>query len=131
MLQRPQFRQHVHPEYVPGEGVFLLSETGTVILHGHLPQLVAPLVDGVRSPDDIVDLLADRASPAEVYYGLLELERQGHLVEGATPADRGQAAWWSIQGIDPPAASRRIEESRIAVASLGDLPTEPMRSALQ
>jgi hypothetical protein len=55
MLQQLQFKPHFQVETVDGDGVFLLSETGTVVLGGRLPKLLAPLIDGQRSVDEIVD----------------------------------------------------------------------------
>ena len=131
MLQQPQFKPHFQVETVDSDGVFLLSETGTVMLGGRLPKLLVPLIDGQRSVDEIVNELAGHASAAQVYYALLELERQGYLIEGAMPLGRTEAAWWSAQGIDPRTASQRLAESSVAVVALGDVAVEPLRSALR
>ena len=66
-MQRPIFKPHFRVEVVPDEGVFILSEAGNNVLTGKLFQLVAPLVDGKSSPDDIVDGLAGNVPAAEVY----------------------------------------------------------------
>ena len=49
MIERPQFKAHLHVEAVAGEGVFLLSESSQAVLRGRLFELVAPLIDGHRS----------------------------------------------------------------------------------
>jgi bacteriocin biosynthesis cyclodehydratase domain-containing protein len=131
MLQRPQFKPQFHVETIKGEGVFLLSEAGAVVLHGRLPQLVAPLINGRRSVDEVVDELALHASAAEVYYAFLELERMGYLVEDALPLNRCEAAWWFAQGVDPWTAWSRLAEARVAVSAIGDVAVESFRSALR
>ena len=46
MLNRPRFRPHFHVEVVPGEGVFLLSDSRQTLLRGRVYELVAPWLDG-------------------------------------------------------------------------------------
>src|SRR5215204_1356430 len=99
MLKRPSFKPHIHVEKVEGEGVFLLWETGQALLQGRLYQLIAPLVDGQRSTDEIVDALGGQASAPQVYYALQELLRRGYLTESENTIPPGLAALWSIQGV--------------------------------
>src|SRR6476659_149369 len=80
MLSRPRFRPHFHVEVVPGEGVFLLSDSRQSLLRGRLYELVVPWLDG-RTTDDVCDRLRGKASPAEVYYTLAQLERKDFLCE--------------------------------------------------
>ncbi|HEV3006524.1 MAG TPA: TOMM precursor leader peptide-binding protein, partial [Pirellulales bacterium] len=103
---------------VPEEGIFVLSGTKETLLRGRLYELVAPHVDG-RGADEICDLLAQQASPAEVYYTLGQLEKRGYLAEADGALAAGSAAWWSTQQIDPRQAARRLSEARVSVSSLG------------
>lgn len=118
MLTRPRFKPHFYVDVVPGEGVFVLSGSRQTLLHGRLYEQVAPWVGG-RSADDICDCLQDQASPAEVYFTLSRLDRDGYLCEedGALPA--GEAALWSGQQVDPQAAARRLAGATVAVRALG------------
>src|SRR5437667_20622 len=50
-------------------------------LRGRFSQLVAPLIDGKRSADEIAEQLEDRLSAAEVYYTLRHLEKKGYIGE--------------------------------------------------
>jgi ribosomal protein S12 methylthiotransferase accessory factor len=130
MILHPQFKAHFHVEAVPGEGVFLLSEKSRAVLRGRLFELVAPTIDGRRSADDIVDQLAGRLSPAEVYHVLGRLEKKGYLAEGNhVPA--AEKAFWHIQDIDPAAAKKRVTETTVSVISLGALEIGPLVTALQ
>jgi ribosomal protein S12 methylthiotransferase accessory factor len=79
MIHHPHFKAHLHVEAVTGEGVFLLSEKGQAVLRGRLYELVAPLIDGRRTADDLVDQLDGQLSAAEVYHVLRQLEKKGYL----------------------------------------------------
>src|SRR5207247_5260391 len=91
MLTQPSFKPHLHVEVVPGEGVFLLSGSRQSLLRGRLYEAVAPWV-GARSPDAICDQLQEQASPAEVYFTLMQLEQKGFLCEAEESLSPGEAA---------------------------------------
>ena len=131
MLGRPRFKPHLHAESVEGEGVFLLSEVGLGVLTGRLYRLVAPLIDGRRSVDDIVELARDQVSPQQVYYVLANLEAKGYLVESNDHLAEGEAALWSMQNIDAPTVAARLAGTVVTVSAFGNLATEPLRLALQ
>jgi hypothetical protein len=80
MLNRPVVCPHFHVEIVAGEGVFLLSSTRQTLLRGRLYQLVAPWLDG-RTSAEVCERLRGKASPAEVYYALTQMERKNNLCE--------------------------------------------------
>src|SRR5436309_13004258 len=114
MIQRPQFKAHFHVEIVKDEGVFLISEIGHSVLNGRLFELVAPLLDGRRSADDIVEELQTKASPAEVYYALTLLEQKGYLSESDQTLPVSEAAFWAIQAIAPQTAARHLAEIKVS-----------------
>jgi ribosomal protein S12 methylthiotransferase accessory factor len=128
MLERPRFKPHLRVEVVPGEGAFVLSGTGQTLLRGRLYELVVPWVGQGRSADNVCDALEDRASPAEVYYVLGQLEKKG-FVCGEDAVAEGESAWWWSQDIDPHDASRRLGAARVAVRSLG-VDGQPLRALL-
>jgi ribosomal protein S12 methylthiotransferase accessory factor len=129
MLLRPRFRPHYHVEVVPGEGVFLLSDGRQTLLRGRLYELVAPCLDG-RTAVDLCDRLRDKASPAEVYYALAQLERKDFLCEAQETIPAGQAALWSSQSIAPGTAASRLAERPVAVQALG-VEIDPFLQLLQ
>jgi ribosomal protein S12 methylthiotransferase accessory factor len=131
MIQRPQFKAHFHVEIVKDEGVFLISEIGHSVLNGRLFELVAPLLDGRRSADDIVEELQAQASLAEVYYALTLLERKGYLSEGDQTFSAGEAAFWTIQDIAPHTAARRLADTKVSVTAVGDVTIEPFLALLE
>jgi ribosomal protein S12 methylthiotransferase accessory factor len=120
VIQVPAFPAHL--SVVPGpEGVVVRSPRGAVLLEGPLYQRVLACVDGRRRAEEIVAMLAD-LPPEQVWYALLELERRGYLTEssGLPP---GQAAWWSLQGVEPRAAVRRLARlGRVALRGLDCAP---------
>ncbi|HEV2803280.1 MAG TPA: TOMM precursor leader peptide-binding protein [Pyrinomonadaceae bacterium] len=130
MIRQPQFKAHLHAEIVPGEGVFLISDESYLALKGQVFEHVAPYLDGRHSADEIVDQLQSEASPAEIYYALMELERAGHIGESHQELSAGQAAFWSVQDIDPQIAASRLAVSDVSIKVLGDVETSPLASAL-
>lgn len=128
MLDRPAFKPSLHVEVLTDEdSVLILSETERLVLSGRLFCAVAALIDGRRRADDLVDLLSDEASAAEVYYALNQLEQRGLLAEGGDSVPAERAEFWSAMGAAPAAAESRVSETGVGVAVLGDL--APLRPA--
>jgi ribosomal protein S12 methylthiotransferase accessory factor len=118
MLNRPRFCPHFHVEIVAGEGVFLLSDSRQSLLRGRLYELVAPWLDG-RTAEDVCGQLRGKASPAEVYFALTQMERKDYLCEEEEALPAGQAALWSSQQVAPAAAARRLAECPVVVRAFG------------
>jgi oxazoline/thiazoline synthase len=131
MIQRPQFKAHIHIEIVKDEGVFLVSETGHSVLTGRLFESLASLINGRRSSDEIVEALQPQAPLAEVYYALMLLEQKGFLSEADLTGPAREAAFWAIQDIDPQTARRRLGEAKVAVTTFGDVAVEPFLALLE
>jgi ribosomal protein S12 methylthiotransferase accessory factor len=131
MLQQPRFKAHFHVDVLEGEGTFLLSELGQAVLHGRLYEVLAPLLDGRRSADDLADQLRDQTDPARVYYALDQLERRGFLSESTDGLPAAEAALWALQDIDPLAAARRLAETTVSLTAVGDVAMKPLQTALQ
>ena len=130
MIERPQFKAHFHVETIEGEGVFLISEMGHAMIRGPLFGYLAPLLDGTRTTDDIVDELEPLASPAEIYYALMLLEQAGYLTESQAGLSTQDAALWCIQGVDPRAAARRLADTSVSVIAFGDVEVEQFVKSL-
>lgn len=131
MISHPIFKPHLTAQVLPGEGVLLLSEAGSRALHGRVYELIAPLLDGRRSTDAIVDALADRLSGAEVYYGLMQLEKNGHLVEHNAAIPPETAAFWEGLGVSASTAQRLLREQRIGLNVVGAADAVPLQAALE
>ena len=119
MIARPQFKPEVHVEIVKDEGVFLLSEVGRAVLTGRLFEVVAPLIDGRRSPDDIADGLDGEVSAAHVYYALRLLEQRGYLCESVTNRATRDAVFWSVHNVAPDTAAARLADATVSLSAFG------------
>jgi bacteriocin biosynthesis cyclodehydratase domain-containing protein len=129
MLHRPRFNPHIQVEKVDGEGVFLLWETGQAVLQGRVYELLAALIDGRRTSDEIIERLQGEDS-APLYYGLAKLEDRGYLIESDDVVAPGVDALWSIQGIAPRLAACRLGQTTVSVAAVGGIDPSPFLSAL-
>lgn len=116
MLERPALKRHLRAAVVEGEGVFLLSEHGRRVLTGRLALLVAPLLDGTRTVDEIAAMLDGAATPEEVRGAIAKLAAGGHVAE-ATMLPHATAAAWDALGVDPDAAQARIAAATVEVAT--------------
>ncbi len=134
MLERPRFKPHLRVEVVPDEGVFVLApDAGQTVLRGRLYELIAPLLlGGGRTADEVCDALEGRASAAEVFYVLSQLEKKSFLCGDVTEevVGDGESAWWWSRGVDPRDAVRRLAAARVAVRALG-VDAQPLRALLQ
>jgi ribosomal protein S12 methylthiotransferase accessory factor len=130
MLSKPAFKSHLRVEVFPGEGVLLLSEHGSKVLHGDAFEKVVPLLDGHHSTDSIVDALAHQVDAARVYYVLNMLQARGYLAEGAQDIPQGIAAFWQASGMDAAVAQAALRENWVAVLTVGTPNSAPMVRAL-
>ena len=131
MLQRPAFKPSLTVEVVEPDGVFLLSEQSHDVLQGALYRRLAPLLDGRHTSDELVETLADVASPAEVCYALLRLEQRDFLAAPADGVPVERAAFWHAAGHDPVDAERRLCSSRVSIECFGTVDSEPLAIALR
>jgi ribosomal protein S12 methylthiotransferase accessory factor len=111
-------------EVVESVGVFLFTETSSRFLAGRPVELVTALIDGRRTDEQIVDLLAGKLSAPEVHYALAELERWGYLVEPNDEAPSTSAAYWEALKVSGGDASRQLARSRIGVVTCGAISEE-------
>ncbi len=61
--------------------VFLLSESENFVLKGLIYTKLAPLLDGTKNKDEIVNTLMDTLSPVETYYCLRRMKDKGYITE--------------------------------------------------
>ena len=60
------FRSHLRVEQVPGEAVYLLSDQRVTALHGEQIARLAPLLDGTRTREELVEALTADAVRGEL-----------------------------------------------------------------
>ena len=130
VIDRPQFKAQFRVEAVRGEGVLLLSDGSHAVLSGRLFERVAPLIDGHRTSDDIVEALHSDVSAAEVYYALTVLEQKGYVQDASTGIATGDAVFWDLHGVAPATAVERLAATPVRVVAFGDVVVEPLVEAL-
>jgi ribosomal protein S12 methylthiotransferase accessory factor len=125
------FKSHLQVHTFPGEGVLLLSEDGTKALHGSIYEFLAPLMDGTRDEDALVDALAGEVDGARVYYALALLKKSGLIAESLPDVPPETAAFWHGMGIDPAAALAALGSARVRVRAIGEMDPGPTRTGLR
>ena len=131
MLNQPKFKPGFRVEVVEPETVFLMSERDSVLLSGRLYTLVAPLLDGTHSTEQIVDLLQSKASPIEIYHGLMRMEQKGYLIESDDPLPQTLAVFCDALNIDRKAAYSRLQNTKVAVKTCGAITSSQFTSMLE
>ena len=126
--RRPCFGSSFVVEVVDSVGVFLITESSYRLLTGRSVELVAALIDGHRTDDEIVELLAGTVSAAEVHYALSELERSGYLVGSADNVPAESAAFWERLDVTGEEAARRLAGFRPGVVACGTISEEWTRA---
>ncbi|MBP2638073.1 MAG: hypothetical protein H6Q72_3980 [Firmicutes bacterium] len=131
-MERPCFKPHLRVEPIEQEAaVLLLSERGYFLLQGRLYVRLAPLLDGSRTTDDLIDILDGVATAAEIYYALASLERKGYLIEDDSALPPEQAAFWSALGAHPGLAAALLRQTTVTVTALGGIDPGPLVAALE
>ena len=130
MLRHPTLKAQLKVGTVPGEGVILVSEEASWTLQGLLFQQVLPLLDGARTPEDIVAALAP-ATPAEVYYVLEFLEKKGHLIDKVPGLNAPDEAFWASLGLDPGSAWTALRSGKVRIRSTGSADPAPLVQAME
>lgn len=131
MIHRPRFKSCFHCEVVPSEGVFLLSEREYFLLRGTAYLLLAPLLTGQYTTEEIIELLHHQISPPELFYALELLQRKGYVVEANTFVPPEQAAFWDMLGVESEVGASRLQETTVSVVSFGQIDSTPFRTMLE
>ncbi|MFI9245600.1 TOMM precursor leader peptide-binding protein [Streptomyces sp. NPDC053086] len=108
------WRSHLRSVVVPGEAVYLVSGRGVRAVRGAPAEVLAPLLDGTRTPDEVLraaagNPVAPGTSPDELRRALAELWSAGLLrarsAGAPAPADPSAEAFWDLAGTAPPTGS--------------------------
>ena len=130
MIRRPRFRNFAHVRVFPPDLVFLLTESGYELLESRLYALLAPLIDGRNTAEDMARRLEGKAGIIDVRWGLSKLEEAGAVVE-ADGGDRPDLeAFWDEIGCAPSAARQRLRCAAVAVYAFGACSPGPMAKVL-
>lgn len=124
------FKHHLRVELFDGERVFLIGEQDRFMLHGRIYGLIAPLLDGRRTVRQVIAALEGRASPLEVYHGLMLLQQKGYVAEVTAGQPPEAAGFWQSLGADAAQAQQRLEATPVAVRAFGEEDAAPLVEAL-
>ncbi len=94
-VSRTRLRPHYTPVICAGEGVLLVSESGSRVLRGPIYEQLIPLLDGNSSVDQLVRVLAPEFSAAQVYFTLISLQSRNHLCQALTTLPPPEVAYWA------------------------------------
>ena len=115
LVERPLLLPHLELRRVAPESVLLASEISSRVLHGKLHPAMLPLLDGVRSRQEIGRILSDRFSAVAVQSALALLASKGLIVSGEFSMPRTEAAFWTSLGASPRWVEGRLAASPVEV----------------
>jgi oxazoline/thiazoline synthase len=130
MINKPKFKSCFHIEILESN-VFLLSENQYFVLTGRLYELLAPLIDGQRTVDELIELLHGQASAAEIYYALMLMEQKGYIVENKDAHSSELEAFWDSLEVEYEDAIARLNSTKVSIKALGQVPTKEFISTLE
>ncbi|MER6024985.1 TOMM precursor leader peptide-binding protein [Streptomyces sp. NPDC001851] len=113
------FKPHLRVEVVGGEAVYLLSERGTTALHGPHVEAVAPLLDGTRTLEAVLQEAAtvvDVAAAGRTIAALAQAQLIGYR---APSADSAAEAYWELAGLSGTGAQAALSGTPVHVLALG------------
>ncbi|MGY4465887.1 bacteriocin biosynthesis cyclodehydratase domain-containing protein [Bradyrhizobium sp. LB9.1b] len=120
----PKFKDKYVVRHLPGQGVFLFSESGNFLLGGAHIEAVAPLLHGHLGRDEIAQQLSPAQSRVDTFSALASLYQQGHLEEQHQLAlDPCHRTFWSELGVNPAIAIKQLARTKIGVARFGAVGT--------
>lgn len=131
MLTKPAFKSFFQVETVESVGGFLLAESDYHLLTGRTYEFVAPLIDGNRTVDQIINQLQGQVSAAEVYYALMLMEKDGYIIERDDRLPGEIAALADVLNVERNEAASRLQTTKIAVHTLGTVNPQPLLSRLE
>jgi oxazoline/thiazoline synthase len=122
------FKPHLRAHVISASEVALIGERERYVIRGELYAALTPLLDGLRSGDEIATALSDQYPAEQIYYALAQLEAKGYTGEAQTDP---RAVWWSAHGVTAETAAE-ISATPIAVISAGahEVALERIRAAL-
>lgn len=131
MIRYPVFKAHLRVEVLQDEGVLLLSEDTARALHGRLYERLAPLLDGSRSVQQVVNELAPQFDATHVHYALALLEKNGHITESAPLMAPADAAFWDGMGLARGSVHYALQQKCVSLHAVGNVSVAPLHEALE
>ncbi|MFN6466460.1 MAG: TOMM precursor leader peptide-binding protein [Nostoc sp. DedVER02] len=131
MLNKPRFKPEFRVEIVQPKKVYLLSECKSFALTGNLYVLLAPLLDGNHTVEQITNRLKWTTNRAQIDRILTKLADKGYITEASDRLPDAVQAFWSYLGVDSETAFSRLQATRVAVRTFGNIQSAPFIEALK
>ncbi|MFG2885270.1 TOMM precursor leader peptide-binding protein [Streptomyces sp. NPDC048297] len=126
-VQQVGFKPHLRVEVVGGEAVYLLSEHGTTALHGPCIEALAPLLDGTRTLETVLDEVS-AVLPAEAAAQTIAALAGAELIGYRSPAaDCAAEAYWELSGLSGAGAQAALRNTPVRVVTLGSVDADTVR----
>jgi ribosomal protein S12 methylthiotransferase accessory factor len=125
-----RFKHHLRAEVAGDDLVFLIADDAHFLLRGRPYALLARVLDGRRTVEQILAELAGVASPPEIYFALKTLEERGHVAEVTPALPPEVAGFWHALGSDAGTAADRLGRARVEVLAAGGADPGLVREAL-
>jgi oxazoline/thiazoline synthase len=125
--QQVGFKPHLRVEVVGGEAVYLVSERGTTALQGPYIEALAPLLDGTRTLEAVLQEAAavvDAAAAGRTIAALAEARLIGYR---APSTDAAAEAYWELAGLSGAGAEAALRGTPVQVLVLGRTDPGPIR----
>ena len=130
-INKPKFKSCFHVEIVESVGVFLLSESERYVLEGRTYELLAPLMNGDRSENELANLLKGQVEPREVFYALMRMKQKGYIVEAEDDVPPEQGGLYTLLKVEPKVAKEKLREKKVSCVALGSAKAEPLMAILE
>lgn len=150
MLEKPHFNPCYSVATIEPDQVFLLSERETVCLSDRFSYLVASLIDGDRSRDEIIEAIQWKLLPEKqciqdssaffqkvldvsinAQAALFQMEREGYLVEQEDLLPSNLVTFCHHLNVNSDRAYQRLKSTKVAVKSFGSLAREDLIANLK
>lgn len=111
--------------------IHLVSNRAYISLQGRVYGLLAPLLDGTFSVDEILQKLHPHISAAEVFWTLVRLVHKGYVVSATHSSATTFDTCMDLLGVDASTAQAQADTIRFALTSLGAVAPNEFLDALQ
>ena len=130
LLTKPIFVRGTSFE-LDGRKVLLSNQNRYVVLDGGLGADLVLLIKESFTTEEIVQRLANRYAPEDVYFMLMQLVRDGYLMEDALDMSPDFAQFWSSLGYQPAIIQGALSERSVGLLEIGNFTLLEMRSSLE
>ena len=129
MALRPEFRRGYRVEVLLPDRVFLHGEQECFLLTGRPYSALAPLLDGRRSLEEIIERLRSSIDPLHVFQAIERLREAGHVFDaGAQPNPSALPFWSDLEGEQ---VVEYREQISLAIEAVGRVDASPLEQRLE